>query len=194
MTGADEAHLRLPPGTLLLAAPGLLDPNFMHTVVLLVQHDDDGAFGLVVNRVTDATLGDLLPEHEGLSGATAKVHGGGPVGLDTLQVLHRAPGVLGGGVHLGAGLYLGADLEDVAAHLADGPRPATEVRFVVGYAGWGAGQLDGELQDGSWVPRPLDPALIFSDDPGEVVWRRALRGLGESGVGLASQPPDPNWN
>ena len=189
------AHeLIVTPGAFLAAAPNLLDPNFMHTVVLLVQHDEDGAFGLVVNRPTDATLGDLLPEHEELSGATAKVHGGGPVGLDTLQVLHQAPKALGGGVPIGGGLFLGADLDDLAAHLATGSRPPRDVRFVVGYAGWGAGQLDEELRSGSWVPRPLDPSLVFSDEASEAVWRRALRGLGESGAGLASQPPDPSWN
>lgn len=194
MTGEDELALRVEPGTLLLSAPSLLDPNFMHTVVLMVQHDDDGAFGLVVNRPTDATLGDLLPEHPALRDATAVVHGGGPVGLDSLQVLHRAPEALHGGVSVAPGVYLGADLADVAALLASGARAADSVRFVLGYSGWGAGQLDLELQTGSWVPRPLDAALVFSEGTPEAIWRRALRGLGDSGAGLASQPPDPTWN
>jgi len=203
----DETQLRIEPGTLLLSAPSLLDPNFMHTVVLMIQHDDDGAFGLVVNRATEATLGDLLPEHPELGAATARVHGGGPVGLDTLQVLHRAPEALRGGIAVslaqesqGArtisepGLHLGADLEDVAAFLSEETRPERLLRFVVGYAGWGAGQLDAELRAGSWIPRALDLELVFSGEPAETVWRRALRSLGDSGVGLASQPPDPTWN
>lgn len=197
MSEESETTLRVRPGTLLLSAPALLDPNFMHTVVLMVQHDDDGAFGLVVNRPTDATLGELLPEHPELGGATATVHGGGPVGLDTLQVLHRAPDALRGGVALGSGVFLGAELEDLAALLATDAgraRATSAVRFVVGYAGWGAGQLDEELRTGSWVPRDLDVGLVFAADPPEVVWRRALRALGDSGLGLASQPPDPKWN
>ena len=198
MTGAEPepqgTDLRLAPGTLLLAAPSLLDPNFMHTVVLLVQHDDEGAFGFVVNRVTDATLGDLVPEHPELGESPVKVHGGGPVGLDTLQVLHRTPRRLEGGAPLGAGLFLGVGIDELAAFLAEEREPLRHVRLFVGYSGWGAGQLDDELASGSWIPRTLDPNLVFAEGPSEAVWRRALRGLGESGAGLASQPPDPTWN
>jgi len=186
--------LRMAPGTLLLAAPSLLDPNFMHTVVLLVQHDDDGAFGFVINRVTDATLGDLLPDHPELGESPLKVHGGGPVGLDTLQVLHRAPRELEGGAPLGAGLFLGVGIDELAGYLAEAREPLRQVRLFVGYSGWGAGQLDDELANGSWIPRALDPKIVFSDGPSEAIWRHALRTMGESGAGLASQPPDPKWN
>jgi len=189
-----DTTLRIAPGTLLLSAPPLLDPNFMHTVVLLVQHDDDGAYGLVVNRSTDATLGDLLPEHPQLGVSEIKVYGGGPVGLDTLQVLHQAPHALPGGVPIGQGLFLGTGLDELAGFLASEDASGARLRLVVGYSGWGAGQLDAELASGSWIPRSLDLALVFTDDPPEAVWRRALRDLGDSGVGLASQPPDPTWN
>jgi putative transcriptional regulator len=193
--GQGEAILRIAPGTLLLSAPSLLDPNFMHSVVLMIQHDDDGAYGLVVNRPTDATLGELLPEHPALSTSDARIYGGGPVGLDTLQVLHRTPRVFPGGIAVGRGVFLGASLDDLVQRFeAAGPDAQRELRFVVGYSGWGAGQLDDELRSGSWVPRPLDPELVFSSDAPEVVWRKALRELGESGEGLASQPPDPSWN
>ena len=74
---------------MLLSAPALLDPNFMHTVVLMCQHDEEGAFGLVVNRTTQARVGDLFPDHPDLGSLELKVREGGPVARDTLQLIHR---------------------------------------------------------------------------------------------------------
>ncbi|MEM9380246.1 MAG: YqgE/AlgH family protein [Planctomycetota bacterium] len=192
---------KLAAGTLLLSAPSLQDPNFMHSVVLMCQHDEESAFGLVVNRPAARTIDELFPEHALLSDVRLRVRAGGPVGLDTLQVLHRVPlsgpgshaGDLGG-VEVGADVRIGPDLDEVARYVRDAEDPDGHVRFIVGYAGWGAGQLESEIQTGSWLPLASTPDVVFSKDDSEAVWRDAMGRLGGGGSSLAHHPPDPSWN
>lgn len=99
--------LHCAPGSLIAASPDMLDPNFMHAVVLMVGHEAEGALGLVVNRAAGVTVDALLPEHPLLSQQRFPVHNGGPVGRDTLQFLHRVPRRIPGGVEVSEGLYLG---------------------------------------------------------------------------------------
>ncbi|MBK7643247.1 MAG: YqgE/AlgH family protein [Planctomycetes bacterium] len=181
-------------GSLLVAAPDMLDPNFMHSVVLVVQHSSEGAYGLVINRPSTITLDVLLSDHPILSHQPFPVHAGGPVGLDTLQFLHRVPEEVPGGTEIGAGLVLGGDLEALARYIERDPAAAREnVRMLLGYSGWGAQQLEGELSRGSWVPAALQADWAFQSD-GHAVWRRVLRSLGRHAQGLEDLPPDVSWN
>ena len=182
------------PGALLVSVPQMLDPNFMHTVVLMVEHGEGGALGLIVNQPTEVRLGDLVEGHPLLDGFDFPVHSGGPVGRDSLQFVHRLPQVIGGGVELDDGLALGGRLEDLAEGLASGVASPANLRFFVGYSGWGAGQLEAEFDTGSWVPAPANPSLCFAEEQGEPVWRQALQGLGDAGQALAQLPPDVTWN
>lgn len=182
------------PGSLLAAAPDMLDPNFMHTVVLVVQHSEEGAYGLVINRPATITLDVLLSDHPILSRQRFPVHAGGPVGLDTLQFLHRAPEQIPGGVELFPGLFLGGELDALARLLEADPEGASSrVRMLLGYSGWGAKQLEGELASGAWVPAALQPEWPFHPD-GQRVWRAVLRSLGRLAQGLEDLPPDVSWN
>ena len=187
-------ELRTAPGSLLAASPDLLDPNFMHALVLMCQHTDEGAYGLVVNRPADVTVDALLPDHPVLGGELFPVFTGGPVGLDTLQFLHRAGETIPGGLPLDDGLWLGGDLDALASVISEDPSGARRhVRLIVGYAGWGAGQLDAELATGSWLPTALSTELVFEEDQ-QGVWRRAVRSIGGEADGLADLPPDVSWN
>ena len=191
------SELRAGAGTMLLSAPALLDPNFMHTVVLMCQHDDDGAFGLVVNRTTEARVGDLFPDHQELKDLGLKVREGGPVARDTLQLIHRFSEELAGptgGLDVGDGIRIGADLESLVRRPGAAGALEDHAHFVVGYAGWGAGQLDMEISTGSWLPLPTAADLVFADGAAEEVWRAAIRRLGGGGASLAHLPPDPTWN
>ena len=188
-------ELRVATGTLLASSPDLLDPNFMHSLSVMCEHTDEGAYGLVVNKQSSLTLDRLLPDDEVFGKLALSVWWGGPVGSDTLQVLHRIPEHVPSGVPLGDGLYLGATLEELAEFVAGrDPREITDsCRFVLGYAGWGAGQLEGELSSGSWLPLRLDVDLVFQYAQ-EPAWQRAVRSLGEDGHRLAVMPPDLRWN
>ncbi|MFT7479386.1 MAG: putative transcriptional regulator [Gammaproteobacteria bacterium] len=186
--------LHVTPGSFLVSVPQMLDPNFMHTVLLMCEHTSQGALGLVVNRAPALIVRDLLPEHPKFAELDFPVHHGGPVGLDSLQFVHTTDERIPGGIELAPDLYLGGDLDSLGTFLGQEQQPQHSVRLFLGYAGWAAGQLEGELQTGSWVPAPLDPKLLFSDEPAEDVWRQSLRSLGLEGEGLSQLPPDVSWN
>jgi len=167
----------LAPG-LLLAMPQLNDPNFVRSVVLMIEHSEQGSFGLVVNQPSPIRATDLL-ETLSLSWAgdpAAVVWIGGPVGRTTGWVLHEPLGseAAPGTVVVGPGLELSAS-NDRLRVIAASPPP--RIRLFLGYAGWGAGQLADEMARGSWIHAEADPALIF-DGPPEEMWSRTLRSVG----------------
>jgi putative transcriptional regulator len=164
------------PGTVIAAAPDLRDPNFMHTVVLMCQHTGEGAYGLVINRPAMLTVDVLLPEHPILANEKIRVFTGGPVGLNTLQFLHSVPESIPGGLDLGHGLWLGGELDALASFVSEhAPDADRHVRMILGYSGWGAGQLEAELATGSWIPAPLDRAWVFDTSARSVVAPRVSR-------------------
>jgi putative transcriptional regulator len=176
-------------GQLLIAGPGLLDPNFWRTVVLIVEHSGEGAFGLVLNRPSETLVGEAVPEIEELVDPDEPLYIGGPVQPSGVVVLGRfedpGDGVLVAfddvGV-LGAGSFPG----EQAAGLRSG-------RAFVGHAGWGAGQLDEELERGDWILEPASSEDVFSDEPREL-WSRVLTRKGGSYALVARMPADPSLN
>jgi len=187
-------ELRVEAGTLLAAYPDMLDPNFMHTVVLVCQHSDQGAYGVVTNRRTKFVVKELLPDHPTLGQSGFPVYLGGPVDHTTLQFVHVVPDAIPGGVSIDGKLWLGGDLDALGKYLSDSPRAAARrVRLFLGYSGWSAGQLETELGTGSWLPAPPALTAIFGE-AGEATWRRVVRSIGRVGTDLEQQPPDVSWN
>jgi putative transcriptional regulator len=166
----------------------------MHAVVLICQHTDEGAYGVIVNRRAEQTTRTVLSEHPVLGQLDFPLFVGGPVGLDSLQVLHSVPAAIPGGVPVLDDLYVGGDLEALAEYVQQSPEQAERhVRLLVGYSGWGAGQLDQELVTGSWLPAAGKTRRILAPET-HTLWREVLRSLGAEGSGLEHQPPDPHWN
>ncbi len=186
--------MRVEQGTLLAAWPDMLDPNFMHSVVLMCQHSEEGAYGLITNRETDHVVSDLLPDHPLLADSLFPVFLGGPVDHTAMQFLHCVPEAIPGGVALSDSIWLGGELDAMAEWLRDEPeRALRSVRIFLGYSGWGAGQLDLELGLGSWIPATGSTETIFGTS-GEEMWRRVVRSIGGAGEELQNQPPDISWN
>jgi len=162
-------------GQLLVATEGLQDPRFAHTVVYVVRHDADGAFGPVINRPgPEVRLAPLLRQF-GLDdrGVTTRIrlHYGGPVEPGRGLVLHTAEYAIEGTERLAGDVALTSQpavLGDIAR--GTGPR---RYRFVQGYAGWRGGQLEGEIDAGAWITVPADPDLLFDDDY-STKWARAM--------------------
>jgi putative transcriptional regulator len=156
-------------GCLLVGSPRLLDPNFARTVVLVISHDSEGSFGLVLNRPLDHTLGDVLPD-VAPAAASVPVLQGGPVQTDALQFMCRHERV---GRSVLPGVSVGASLDEL---LAVSPQ-AEGIRAYLGYSGWGEGQLESETAEGSWIVAPARDAHAF-DVPAARLWVSVLRELG----------------
>ena len=186
--------IHLEAGTILAAWPDMLDPHFMHSVVLVCQHSEEGAYGIVTNRPTELTLRDLLPEHELLENSEFPVHLGGPVDHATMQFVHAVPDRIPGGIAIEDQLFLGGDLDALGVFLReDFERARGVVRVFLGYSGWGASQLDQELETGSWLLASPSLGAVFGPE-GEGTWRRVVRSTGQEGEDLQNHPPDVSWN
>lgn len=176
-------------GQLLIAAPVLDDPSFARAVVLVAHHDDEGAMGVILNRPGDHVVGDAVPELADVVGEDEAVFVGGPVQPDGVMVLAEfedadaaALPVLG---ELGF-VALGADGD----HAADGTRRA---RAFAGHAGWGPGQLEGELEEEAWIIGSFAPSDAFTSEPSEL-WSEVLTRMGGPYALVARMPPDPTLN
>jgi putative transcriptional regulator len=177
------------PGTLLISDPFLKDPNFMRTVVFLCEHTKDGSFGFVLNKVLDKQIGDLLLDAEGIR---FPVYSGGPVQRDTIHFLHQRPHDIGG-VEITDGIFWGGDFEKVLALLKDGLLDTNDIRFFLGYSGWGEGQLPGELEEKSWITREATKSFVF-DMSTPQIWKAALKDLGGEYSQMINYPIDPQLN
>jgi putative transcriptional regulator len=181
-------------GRLLVATPALTDPNFDRAVVLLLDHDEEGTLGVVLNRPTPVDVESVLEPWAELAGVPAVVFQGGPVALDSALALAVVPGdqpieeLLGWRrVHGAIGLVdLEAPPELLASELGS-------LRVFAGYAGWGPGQLEDELLEGAWYVVESEPGDVSVPDPGRL-WRSVLRRQRGELAMVATYPDDPSMN
>ena len=159
-------------GMFLLAGPRLADPRFARTVVLLLEYDETGALGLVVNRPTRLSLHDALAAP--LPGSDAHVvFSGGPVEHQRLIALLRSPRAVEDAQHVFGDVYASASM-DALRRMLERDGHAADMHTYLGYAGWSPGQLDAELARGDWIVTPADAASIF-DTPSDEVWHDLMR-------------------
>jgi putative transcriptional regulator len=174
-------------GHLLVSSPALVDPNFRRTVVLIAHHDEDGAMGLVLTRPSDLASVDAVPALDGMPGADDVVYVGGPVQPEAFMVLAEFD-----------------DIDEAAAPIFDDvgfvPADAEPVdlsirrlRLFAGYAGWGAGQLEAELEEPSWIVVPALADDAFAEDP-DLLWRVVLHRAGSEYSLMEHMPFDPGLN
>ncbi len=175
-------------GHVLVAAPGLLDPNFWRTVVLVGEHSEEGALGVVLNRSSETPVEEAAPELAVLASAMGNVHVGGPVQPSAIVVLADfvAPVDEDALVVQSIG-FLPAEVDP------DTLGEVRRARVYVGYAGWGPGQLDEELEEGSWIVEEAIAEDVFTEAPDDL-WASVLRRKGGPFGVLATMPPDPSRN
>jgi putative transcriptional regulator len=173
-------------GQLLIAAPVLIDPNFRRTVVLVIEHGDAGALGVVLNRPTEMSVEDAVPELAGLGDGC--VFAGGPVQPQAVIALAEYSGAPPDGSVCGpiAPVGVDSDMDGLAERV-------TRVRVYAGYSGWAEGQLDGELEEEAWFVEPALPGDVFCADADGLL-RHVLERKGGQFRLVARMPDDPRMN
>jgi putative transcriptional regulator len=177
-------------GKLILAGPMLKDPNFDRAVVLITEHTDEGAMGLILNRPSETTVDEAVPDLAWVAGAEELVYVGGPVApngvivlaewLDPSQAVVLVDDDLG---------FVPGDVEDQDALAA----AIVRARVYAGHAGWGPGQLEDELAEEAWIVEAPRREELFSADA-ESLWAAVLRRMGREFALLSTMPPDPSLN
>ncbi len=176
-------------GSLLVASPALVEPNFRRSVILLAEHSEEGAMGLVLSRPSETTVEEAIPPLAELVPPGDVVHVGGPVQQESVLVLaeYEDPDEAEARVFDGVAFMPGnSEPEEVAAQ-------TRRARVYVGYAGWGAGQLEAELEEESWIVVEAEAADVFAP-PEEDLWSVVLARQGGALALLARMPLDPSLN
>jgi putative transcriptional regulator len=188
-------------GRLLVANPAMPDPNFHRTVVLILAHQDDGALGVVLNRPSELDVDAPLPRWERLVADPPVVFVGGPVAPGAAICLARvpdppgAPSALGDGQTVGGWMPLLGELGtlDLEGDPDDLAIEVDAIRVFAGYAGWGPGQLEGEIEAGAWFVVPAEAGDALSENPA-LLWKQVLRRQGGRLALVAAYPNEPSLN
>jgi putative transcriptional regulator len=174
-------------GAVLISEPFMMDDHFSRTIVWLVQHSAEGSVGFKLNHRSEFMMDELMDDFpEGF-----QVYEGGPVNADNLFFIHRHPHIARSEEVL-PGLYWSGDFDQVKLFAASGLLLPDEIRLFGGYSGWGAGQLEAELESGNWLVGPATPELIFGD--ADKQWAEALRLLEVDKHWMIHAPRNIQWN
>ncbi|MFC6999691.1 YqgE/AlgH family protein [Rufibacter roseus] len=177
-------------GSILISEPFLGDPNFERSVVVICQHDTDGTVGLVLNRISNLFLSDVVEVNQQVFDMALAV--GGPMQPNTLHYIHRLPN-LTDAQPISTELFWGGDFEELTTMLNSGLVSEDEIRFFVGYSGWSPGQLEEEIEKNVWFVNnnAANKLLTLNTD---TLWRDILREMGGKYKMYANYPADPSLN
>ncbi len=174
------------PGMLLVARRSLDDSHFGQSVVYLVEHGENGTLGWIVNRSSDISLSEAVPDIKDKQAAAHALYYGGPVGLPMIFMLVRRESPTEGMAHVADDVYISSDRHILDEALA-AKKPESELRFYIGNSGWAAGQLDFELVHGNWYVVSADTDAIFSDET-DSLWNRLIERLEPRGIQVDNRP------
>lgn len=174
-------------GAVLISEPFMNDDHFSRCIVWLVQHSDEGSVGFKLNDPSGFVMNELMDDFP----AGFDVYEGGPVNADNLFFIHRHPGIARS-EEVVPGLYWSGDFDQVKLFAASGLLLPDEIRLFGGYSGWGAGQLEAEMESGSWLITSATPELLFGDASQQ--WAAALRSLEADKHWMIHAPRNIQWN
>ncbi|GAB3343321.1 YqgE/AlgH family protein [Marivirga atlantica] len=178
-------------GDLLISEPLLPDNNFDRTVILLCEHNEEGSFGFVLNKLSMLNVDEVLDEVESFK---TNLYVGGPVQQNTLHFIHDIEPLYQSGQLIQEGLCWGGDFDLLISLLKANAIDQNKIRFFVGYSGWSEFQLQQEIDENTWiVARGVHPSYIFNTDP-DKLWKDTLEKMGGRFKVYANYPTDPKLN
>ncbi len=177
-------------GRILISEPFLYDYFFKRSVILLADHNEEGSFGVIVNKPVSAPFNEVVRDFPDFD---AKVFLGGPVQGDSLFFLHTLGEQIEGSIEVIDGLFWGGDIDNVRELISMNILSRDEIRFFIGYSGWAAHQLDNELKRNSWVVSDIDAEQLLNTNP-SLMWSRYLHHLGNEYSFWTNFPDDPTDN
>ena len=183
--------MKINQGTLLVAEPSIIgDINFHRSVILLANHKEKASLGFILNKPFDFILKDILPEIN----SSIEVHYGGPVEPDNLYFIHNSPELITGSIKINEELYWGGNFEKVIEFLNDESIGENNIRFFLGYSGWGENQLQNEIELNSWIIQENCIGNKVININSESFWRKQIRSLGGPYLIWGNAPENPSHN
>lgn len=183
-----HTQLNIEKGDLLVAEPFMQDPNFKRTVTLICEHDKEGSIGIVLSRPTIFKVNEIIQNFPAFQ---APVYNGGPIGLDRINYIHAYGDIIQDSFHIKDNLYWNGNYEQLKELIKQKKIMPQNIRFFIGYAGWGTGQLAEEMQSNSWIISKNYPEIFKMS---EFMWHDVLVSMGGKHKLMATFPEDPNLN
>ena len=187
---AKEPKLEPTRGRLLIADPFLQGPYFRRSIVFLTEYGEEGAVGFVLNKSSELYPDEVI---EDLFNFKGELYVGGPVSSNTLHFLHTLGHKVPDSIQVTDTLYWGGDFEAIKNLVNAGEADYTQVKFFAGYSGWSPGQLEGELDENSWIVADVDDQLVMNVDV-ENIWKVTMEGLGDVFKAWTNFPENPSYN
>lgn len=184
-----NTNIKIASGKLLLSEPLLQDESFQRSVVYVCHHDINESIGFIINKKADADLSQLIPA---LENSPFPLYIGGPVGLESINMIHNVPALIGG-EEIADGIYWGGSLEKAIEGIVNGDIVPTNCKMFIGYSGWGKGQLQSELDVNSWLVSDASLELVFKTDA-DTLWKKSIAALGQQFNALLHMPTNPALN
>ena len=177
-------------GKILISEPFLMDYFFKRAVVLLAEHNEDGTFGVIINKLVESRFNEVVKDFPDFQG---QIYLGGPVQNDSLFFIHTMGELIPESVEIIEGIYWGGDIETVREMIELKALNPDDIRFFAGYSGWAPEQLDEELKRNSWVVANINAEQLLNTKPGSL-WTRSLHRLGGNYKTWINFPDDPSHN
>ena len=177
-------------GKILISEPFLRDATFGRSVVLLIDHTEEGSMGLIINKQLPIFVNDIIKEFKYIE--NIPLYKGGPIATDTLFYLHTLADIPGA-IPISKGLYLNGDFDEIKKYILQGNKVDRNIRFFLGYSGWESEQLSTELKENTWLVSKEENAYLMNGDTKDM-WKQALEKLGSKYETWSRFPQVPTFN